>query len=206
MEVSDKDNDNDKEYVYLKIYVSNIISSIDKKFCTHIKDVYTFFVGQTMYHSNEVDENTSYVFSILTFMDFFISVYEEDNNELMCNYYFFTMFKCIIEYYIRESISFNQLLFIFDNFWSNINLYSFLISSIRSIDDELKRRLNDSIEHVISNYDIFLVQLCKCNINIFNILELKNIDIKFILKNKAEKDKDQEEVSEVANMLLSLSK
>ena len=204
MEVSDKDND--KEYVYLKIYVSNIISSIDKKFCNHIKDDYTFFVGKTMYHSNEVDENTSYVFSILTFMDFFISVYEEDNNELMCNYYFFTMFKCIIEYYIRESISFNQLLFIFDHSWSNFNLYSFLISSIRSIDDELKKRLNGSIEHVITNYDIFLVQLCKCNLNIFNILELNNIEIKFILKNKGEKDNDQEEVSEVANMLLSLSK
>ena len=204
MEVSDQDND--KEYVYLKIYISNIISSIDKKFCNHIKDVYTFFVGQTMYHSNEVDENTSYVFSILTFMDFFISVYQEDNNELMCNYYFFTMFKYIIEYYIKQSISFNQLLFIFDHSWSNINLYSFLISSILRIDHELKQKLNGSIEHVITNYDIFLVQLCKCNLNIFNILELNNVEIKFILKNKGEKDKDQEEVSEVANMLLSLSK
>jgi hypothetical protein len=37
-------------------------------------------------------------------------------------------------------------------------------------------------------------------------LDLNNVEIKFILKNKGEKDNDQEEVSEVANMLLSLSK
>jgi hypothetical protein len=204
MEVSDKNND--EESLYLKIFISNIISFIDKKFCTHIKDDYTFFVGKTMYYSNEVDENTSYVFSILVFMDFFISVYEEDNNELMCNYYFFTMLKCVIEYYVRESISFNQLLFIFEYCWSKANLYYLLISSIRSIDESLKKRLNNSIEHVISNYDIFLIQLCKCNLNIFNILGLNNVSIKFILKNEGEKDKDQEEVNEAVNMLLSIGK
>jgi hypothetical protein len=66
--------------------------------------------------------------------------------------------------------------------------------------------MNHSIEYVISNYDIFLSELCKCNINILNILGLKNIQIKFILKNNGEKDKDQEEVNEVAKMLLSLGK
>jgi len=200
-----KKHDND-ERVYLKIFVSNIIFSVDKKICSSIKDVYTFFIGENIYHSNEIDENTSYIFSILTFMNFFISIYEENNNELMDEYYFFKMFKSIIEYYINKSICFNQLLFVFEYIWSKSNLYSFLISSIRSIDEPLKKKMNESIEYVISNYDIFLVELCKCNLNIFNIYGLNNVEIKFILKNKDEKDKDQEEVSEAAKMLLFLSK
>jgi hypothetical protein len=195
----------DEGSIYLKIFVSNIISSLNKKFCSHKKDVYTFFIGHTIYHSNEVDENTSYVFSILTFMEFFISIYEKDNNELMVHHYFFRMFKDTIEYYVRKSIFFNQLLFIFDNFWSKDGLYSFLISSIRSIDQSLKQKMNISIEYVISNYDNFLLKLCNCNINILNIFGLNNVSIKFILKNNGEKDKEKE-VNEAAKMLLYLSK
>ena len=202
MEVQKKDK-GDK---YLKIFISNIIYSINEKFCKSKKDVYMFFMGQTMYHSNEVDENTSYIFSILTFMDFFISVYQDNNNELMVHHYFFRVFKNTIEYYVRESILFTQLLIIFDNFWSKNGLYSFLISSIRNIEKSLNHRINGSIEYIISNYDNFMINLCNCNINIFNIFGLKNISIKFILKNKDEKDKDQEEVNEAAKMLLSLGK
>jgi hypothetical protein len=196
----------DKKSLYLKIFISNIICSVDKNFCSSKKNAYTFFVGKTMYHSNEIDENTSYVFSILSFMDFFISVYEENNNELMVKHYFFKMFKDTIEYYIRKSIYFNQLLFIFENLWSKSNLYSFLISSIRSIDKSLKHKIDGSINHVISNYDNFMLKLCKCNLNIFNILDINNVQIKFILKNKDEKDKDYEEVKDAANMLLCLGK
>jgi hypothetical protein len=195
-----------KEIVYLKIFVSNIICSVDKKICSSKKDVYMFFIGGTMYNSNEIDENTSYVFSILTFMNFFISIYQEDNNDIMVHHYFYRMFKSIIEYYIKRSIRFNQLLFIFEYFWSKQNLYSLLISSIRSIDNLLKQKMNESIEYVIGNYDKFLVELCKCNLNILNILGINNVQIKFILKNKGENDQDQEEVKEVANMLLCLGK
>ena len=63
-----------------------------------------------------------------------------------------------------------------------------------------------SIKYVISNYDIFLVKLCNCNLNILYILGLANLQIKFILKNNGEKDKDQEEVNEAAKMLLYLGK
>lgn len=192
--------------LYLKIFISNIICSINKKFCSSKKNVYTFFIGKTMYYSNEIDENTSYVFSILAFMDFFISVYEENNNDLMIHYYFYRIFKNTIEYYVRKSICFNQLLFIFEYFWSKSNLYFFLISSIRSIDQSLKQKMNGSIESVISNYDNFMLKLCNCNINIFNILGLINIQIKFILKNNGEKDKDQEEANEAVKMLLCLGK
>ena len=192
--------------LYLKIFVSNVICSSHKKICSSKKDVYTFHIGETIYHSNEIDENTSYVFSILSFMNFFISVYEENNNDLMYKHYFFRMFKDTIEYYVRKSLSFNELLFIFDHFWSKSNLYSFLIDSIRSIDESLKQKMNGSIEYVISNYDIFLVKLCNCNLNILNILGLNNVQIKFILKNIGEKDKDQEEVNEAAKMLLYLGK
>ena len=194
------------ENKYLKIFVSNVICSAHNKIFSSKKDVYTFEIGDTTYHSNKIDENTSYVFSILSFMNFFISVYEENNNDLMYHHYFFRMFKDTLEYYVRKSISFNQLLFIFDHFWSKSNLYSFLIYSIRSIDKSLKQKMNDSIEYVISNYDIFLVKLCNCNLNILNILGLANVQIKFILKNNGEKDKDQEEVNEAAKMLLSLVK
>lgn len=195
------------ENKYLKIFVSNVICSAHNKIFSSKKDVYTFDIGDNTYHSSEIDENTSYVFSILSFMNFFISVYEENNNDdLMYKHYFFRMFKDTLEYYVRKSISFNQLLFIFDHFWSKSNLYSFLIYSIRSIDKSLKQKMNDSIEYVISNYDIFLVKLCNCNLNILNILGLANVQIKFILKNNGEKDKDQEEVNEAAKMLLYLGK
>ena len=195
-----------KENLYLKIFVSNIICSSHNKIFSSKKDVYTFKIGDTMYYSNQIDENTSYVFSILSFMNFFISVYEENNNDLMYKHYFFRMFKDTIEYYVRKSISFNELLFIFEYFWSKSNLYSFLIYSIRSIDESLKQKMNRSIDYVISNYDIFLVKLCNCNLNILNILGLDNVKIKFILKNNGEKDKDQEEVYEAAKMLLYLGK
>jgi hypothetical protein len=203
MEHQKKDKE---ENLYLKIFVSNIICATNNKIVSSKEDVYTFDIGETIYYSNEIDENTSYVFSILTFMNFFILVYEENNNDLMDHYYFFRMFKDTLEFYVKKSISFNQFLIIFDYFWSKSNLYSFLISSIRNIDESLKQKMNGSIEYVISNYDIFLSELCKCNINILNILGLKNIQIKFILKNNGEKDKDQEEVNEVAKMLLSLGK
>ena len=192
--------------IYLKIFVSNIICSAHNKIFSSKKDVYTFDIGDNTYHSSEIDENTSYVFSILSFMNFFISVYEENNNDLMYKHYFFRMFKDTIEYYVRKSISFNELLFIFEYFWSKSNLYSFFIYSIRSIDESLKQKMNLSIEYVISNYDIFLVKLCNCNLNILNILGLANVKIKFILKNNGEKDKDQEEVNEAAKMLLYLGK
>jgi hypothetical protein len=195
-----------EENLYLKIFVSNIICAANNKIVTSKENVYTFDIGKTMYYSNEIDENTSYVFSILSFMNFFILVYEENNNDLMDHHYFFRMFKDTIDFYVKKSISFNQFLIIFDFFWSKSNLYSFLISSIRNIDESLKQKMNGSIEYVISNYDIFLVQLCNCNLNILNILGLKNVQIKFILKNNGEKDKDQEEVNEVAKMLLSLGK
>ena len=128
------------------------------------------------------------------------------NNDLMIHYYFYRIFKNTIEYYVRQSIYFNQLLFIFEYFWSKSNLYFFLISSIRSIDQSLKQKMNASIESVISNYDNFMLKLCNCNINIFNILGLINIQIKFILKNNGEKDKDQEEANEAVKMLLCLGK
>ena len=196
----------DKKSLYLKIFISNIICSIDKNFCSSKNNAYTFFIEKTMYHSNEIDENTSYVFSILSFMDFFISVYEENNNELMVHHYFYRIFKSTIEYYIRKSIYFNQLLFIFENLWSKSNLYSFLISSIRNIEQLLKQKMIGSIEHVISNYDNFMLKLCNCNINILNMFGIKNVQIKFILKNNGEKDKDQEEVNEAVKMLLCLGK
>ena len=113
------------ENKYLKIFVSNVICSAHNKICSSKKDVYIFKIGETMYHSNEIDENTSYVFSILSFMNFFISVYEENNNDLMYKHYFYRMLKDTIEYYVRKSISFNELLFIFDHFWSKSNLYFF---------------------------------------------------------------------------------
>jgi len=194
------------DFVYLKIFISNIICAADKKICSSNKGDYTFYIGETIYDSKDVDENISYVFSILTFMNFFISIYEENNNEDMENYYFFRIFKDTIEYYFRKSICFNQLLFIFENFWSKNNLYSFLIMSINGIEESLKQKMIGSIEYVITNYDIFLVELCKCNLNILNILGLNNVEIKFILKNNGEKDTDQEEVNDVAKMLLSLGK
>jgi hypothetical protein len=202
-----------RDFVYLKIFISNIICAADKKIrsskknCRSDKDDYTFDIGETIYDSKDVDENTSYVFSILTFMNFFISIYEENNNELMENYYFFRIFKDTIQNYVRQSICFNQLLLIFENFWSKNNLYSFLIMSINGIEESLKHKMIGSIEYVITNYDIFLVELCKCNVNIFNILGLNNVEIKFILKNNDEKDTDEEEeVNDVAKMLLSLGK
>lgn len=191
---------------YLKIFISNIISSANNKIFSSKNDVYTFDIGQIMYHSNEIDENTSYVFSILTFMNFFTLVYEENNNDLMYQHYFYRMLKDTIEFYVKQSISFNQLLFIFDFYWSKNNLYLFLIASIQNIDELLKKKINGSIEYLISNYDKFLVQLCRCNINILNIFGLSNIEINFILKNNDEKDKDQEEVNEAAKLLLSLGK
>ena len=176
-------------------------------------DIY-FTIQNVVYTNNDITVQTNYLFSVFMVIDFFINT--NMNNEINKGIKKFFNHKRNIGFKVIDLLnnkfkeikditqSLSQFKIYFDVFWTKDKLYTYLQCLINNIENgDLKERLYNSLNYIISYYDTFIK-----NLNNYIIQMLKfnniNIDLDNILYYFNNYDDEYKEQQEAALILVSL--
>ena len=194
---------------------SRIIYCVKQNLLKHSNiDIY-FTIENVVYTNNDISLQTDYLFSVFMIFDFFINtnINNEYNNigvkkffnhkkniglkviDLLNN-----KFQEIKD--ITQSLS--QFNIYFDIFWTKGKLYNYLQYLINNIkNDDLKERLNKSLNYIISYYSIFFQNFNNYVIQMFKFNNI-NINLDNILYYFGNYDDEYKEQQKAALILVSL--
>jgi hypothetical protein len=176
-------------------------------------DIY-FTIQNVVYTNNDITFQTNYLFSVFMVIDFFINT--NMNNEINKGIKKFFNHKRNIGFKVIDLLnnkfkeikditqSLSQFKIYFEVFWTKDKLYTYLQGLINNIENgDLKERLYNSMNYIISYYDTFFK-----NLNNYIIQMLKfnniNIDLDNILYYFDNYDDEYKEQQEAALILVSL--
>jgi hypothetical protein len=196
-----------------KIYIPSMMIYTQENLLKLVNKNIYFTIDNQIYTNEDINDNTSYLFSVFMFFDFFINNSNENqgNNGLKV---FFNHKNSVGQKIIgilmnklkdvkESNLDLNRIEVYLDNFWNKKDIFNSLNLFIKNIENvQLKTKLNLSLYYIIIYYDNFLITFKKC---IYQMINFNNLNIHqdniYYYFGDSEHEKDK---YDVANILASM--